>query len=98
MVVELPEEVKLPEAITVEPGIPYYYAAWGIKYRFSPTGEWRISPIVFESKIKAAHYMKQSYLRYPDMAGDVVPVKRTTWIDVKGNFRTSTEELTEELG
>jgi len=90
---ELPEEIEIG-TIELKPGEPYMYAAWGIRYRFKG-GSWRITDMVFGKKSDAIDWMNRNYLKYESMEGEVIPVKRTVWLDEIGNIKTKTEELTE---
>lgn len=91
MVGELPEELEIG-VIKLEPGIPYSYTAWGIKYRYK-TGDWRIAQISFRKKSDTEDWMKEKYLKYEGMEGEVVPVKSCLLLEEKGNIKSWVEEL-----
>lgn len=93
MVEELPEEIKIGEII-LKPGIPFYYAAWGICYRFMG-GDWRITNMAFRKKSDANDWMERNYLKVRDIEAEVIPVKTTVLLDETGNIKTEIEELVE---
>lgn len=95
MVNKLPEVLEIGE-IKLEPGVPFMYEAWGIRYRFSPTGNWRIAEMVFRKKSDARDLMERNYLTLKGMDGEVIPVKRTLLLDYKGRIKTETGEMTED--
>lgn len=91
MVDELDEVLEIGE-IKLTPDEPYYYTAWGIRYRFK-TGEWRIAEMVFRRKSDAEGWMKDRFLRFEGMEGEVIPVKRCLLLSENGNLKTWVEEL-----
>lgn len=93
MAVELPEEVKIG-IIPLEPGIPYHYAAWGIKYRFKD-GSWRIANTAFARKSDAESWLMQYFLVQKGLEGETIPVERVLWLDNAGNIKSETKELIE---
>lgn len=78
--------------ITLNPGEPYYYTAWGIRYRFKG-GNWRIADMAFSDRSDAIEWMKEYYLRYEGMEGEPTLVKRCVLLDKKGNVTAWTEGL-----
>lgn len=95
MVNELPEVLEIGE-IHLEPGVPFMYEAWGIRYRFSPTGKWMVAAMPFGKKADAIDWMEGNYLKYEGMDGEVIPVKRTVLLDYNGKVKTEIEEMTED--
>ncbi|MBA7666589.1 hypothetical protein ES703_74670 [subsurface metagenome] len=91
MVEELPPEIEIGP-IELEPGTPFYYEAWGIRYKFK-AGNWRISDIVFRKKSDAEDWMKKNILKFEGMEGELIPVKRCALLELSGNIKTWTEEL-----
>lgn len=92
MVEELPSEIEIG-VIKLEPGIPFMYTGWGIKYRYKG-GDWRIAEdMAFRRKSDAENWMNEKILRYEGMEGEVVPVKRTLLMDEKGIIERQIEEL-----
>lgn len=77
-------------------GEPYYYTAWGIRYRLSPTGKQMVAQIAFARKSDAEDWARQYYYK-PDIVHEVgvVPVKRCVLLETGGNVKTWTEELVE---
>ena len=91
---EIPEILEIGP-IKLEPGIPYSYTAtaWGVKYRFK-TGSWRIAEdMAFRKKSDAESWMKERILKYEGMEGEVIPVKRTLFMDEKGIIKGKIEGL-----
>lgn len=95
MAVELPDVVDIG-TIKLVPNEYFYYAAWGIKYRFSPEGKPRIAQMVFSRKSDAEVWMKEHFLNMPDVIAETVPIKRTLLMDEHGTVQRWIEELTEE--
>jgi len=92
MVDEIPEVIEIG-VIKLTPDETFYYTAWGIRYRFSIYGRWRIADMVFRKKSDAEYWMKEKILRFEGMEGEVVPVKRCLLLDESGHVSAWTEEL-----
>ena len=88
---EIPDEVEIGP-ISLKPGEVYSYTAWGIHYKFKG-GDWRIAQISFRRKADAEGWMKEKYIKYKGMEGEVVPVKRSLLLEEKGNIKAWVEEL-----
>lgn len=88
---EIADEITIG-VITLRPDEPYCYTAWGFHYRFKG-GEWRVVGMAFRKKSDAEDWMKERYLKYKGMEGEVIPVKQCLLLDEKGHTKTWTEEL-----
>ncbi|MBU0778174.1 hypothetical protein KKF82_07940 [Patescibacteria group bacterium] len=91
MVEELAEVLDIGE-IKLTPGETFYYTIWGVRYRFKG-GNWRVSEMVFNKKSDANDWAKEHLIRHEDVEAEVVPVKRSILLDIKGNIKFWTEEL-----
>ena len=91
-ITEIPEEVEIGDII-LKPGETFYYTAWGIRYRFKG-GSWRVAEnIAFRNKSNTEDWMKEHYLIFEGMEGEVVPAKRCLLLDNKGYVTAWTEAL-----
>jgi len=88
---KLAEELDIG-TIKLDVGIPFMYEAWGIRYRLSEYGEWRIAQMVFGKKSDAESWMKEKYLS-DEVEGSVVPVKRCLLLTEKGDVKSWVEAL-----
>jgi len=90
---ELPEVLDIGE-IKLTPDETFYYEAWGIRYKFRPTGEWRlVDNMSFRRKADAEDWMREKILKYEGMEGEVVPVKSCLLLKEDGNIKSWVEEL-----
>ena len=90
---ELPEEIEIGK-IELEPGIPFYYEAWGVRYKFGG-GVWIVVNMAFRKKSDALDWMDRNYSKVTNMEAELIHVKRTVLLTHDGDIQTETEELVE---
>lgn len=88
---EIPEELPLVGPITLEPGIPYCFIAWGIHFRLTKYGEWRYADVGLNSKSDAEDWIKKHYKLAAE--AEAIPVKRCLLLNEKGIIKSWAEEL-----
>lgn len=91
----VPDVLPALGTIRLEPDEPYMYISWGFRYRLTGSDKWTLANVGFRKKTEADEYMKSKYLRYKDMEGEVIPVKRTMVLQDGGSFKSWTEPLEE---
>ena len=90
---EIPDIVPTVD-IKLEPNTPFSYVGWGIRYKLSPGGEYRVSAMIFNNKSNAEDWAKERFVRYEEITAEAVPVRRTLLMDDDGYIERWTFEYT----